>query len=61
MLQFNFILGLKFIFLCFKLTIIYYHTQKQRKITFNSRIKLNHNIYFSTVFSTFDMDQLGKI
>ena len=45
MLWFNFILGLNFIFLCFKLIIIYYHTQKQRKIKFKPRTKLNHNIY----------------
>ena len=31
MLWFNFILGLNFIFLCFKLIIIYYHSPKQRK------------------------------
>ena len=37
--------GLKFIFLCFKLIIIHYHTQKQREIKFKPRIKLNHNIY----------------
>ena len=36
--------GLKFIFLCFKLIIIHYHTQKQREIKFKPRIKLNHNI-----------------
>ena len=35
MLWFNFILGLNFIFLCFKLIIIYYHTQKQRNIELN--------------------------
>ena len=45
MLWFNFILGLNFIFFCFKLIIIHYHTQKQRKIKFKPRIKLNHNIY----------------
>ena len=45
MLWFNFILGLNFIFLCFKLIIIHYHTQKQREIKFKPRIKLNHNIY----------------
>ena len=45
MLWFNFILGLNFIFLCFKLIIIHYHTQKQNKIKFKPRIKLNHNIY----------------
>ena len=45
MLWFNFILVLNFIFLCFKLIIIHYHTQKQNKIKFKPRIKLNHNIY----------------
>ena len=34
MLWFNFILGLNFIFLCFKLIILHYHTPKQRKIEF---------------------------
>ena len=45
MLWLNVILGSNFIFLCFKLIIIHYHTQKQRKIKFEPRIKLNHNIY----------------
>ena len=31
MLWFNFILGLNFIFLCFKLIIIYYHTPKTKE------------------------------
>ena len=44
MLWFNFILGSYFIFLCFKLIIIHYNTQKQKKIKFEPRIKLNHNI-----------------
>ena len=43
MLWFNFILGLNFILLCFKLIIIHYHTPKRRKIQFKLRIKLNHN------------------
>ena len=54
MLWFNFILDSNFIFLCFKLIIIYYHTQKQRKIKFEPSIKLNHKIvlyYFVTLFS----------
>ena len=34
-----------FIFLCFVLIIMHYHTQKQRKIKIEPRIKLNHNIY----------------
>ena len=45
MLGFNFILGSNFIFLCFKLIIIYYKTQKQKKINFEPRITLNHNNY----------------
>ena len=50
LLQFNFILGLNnFIFLCFKLIIIHYHTQKQRTIKFKPRIKLNHNITVSSI------------
>ena len=44
MLWFNFILGLKFNFFCFKLIIIYYHSPKQKEIKFKPRIKLNHNI-----------------
>ena len=43
MLWFSFILGLNVIFLCFKLIIIHHHTQKQKKIKFKPRIKLNHN------------------
>ena len=50
MLWFNFILGLIFIFLCFKLIIIYYHAQKQRKIKIKPRIKLNHNIHIFFCF-----------
>ena len=46
MLWFNFILGLIFISLCFKLIIIYYHAPKQREIKIKPRIKLNHNINF---------------
>ena len=45
MLQFNFILGLIFISLCFKFITIHYQTPKQREIKFKPRIKLNHNIY----------------
>ena len=49
MLYFNFILGLNFICLCFKLIMIHYHTQKQREITFKPRKKLNHNRYMYIV------------
>ena len=45
MLSFKFILGLNYIFFCFKVIITHYHTQKQKKIKFKPRIKLNHNIY----------------
>ena len=48
MLRFNFTLGLNFIFFCFKLLIVHYHTQKQKKIEFKPRMKLNHNIYTLT-------------
>ena len=41
----KFFLGLNFIFLCLKLIIIHYHTQKQRKVKFKPRKNLNHNIY----------------
>ena len=44
LLWFNFILGLIFISLCFKLIITHYHAQKQREIKIKPRIKLNHNI-----------------
>ena len=42
MLWLNFILGLKFIFLCFNLIIIHYHTPEQGKMKFKPRIKLNY-------------------
>ena len=42
MLRFNFILGLNFIFLCFKLINIHYHTPKHRELKIKPRIKLNH-------------------
>ena len=47
MLWFNFILGLNFIPLCFKLIIIYYHTKKQKEIKFKLRKNFNHNIYIT--------------
>ena len=43
-LWFNFILGFIFIFLCFKLIIIYYDIHRQKEIKIKPRIKLNHNI-----------------
>ena len=42
---FHFILDSNFIFSCFKLIIIHYNTQTQKKIKFVPRIKLNQNIY----------------
>ena len=48
MLWFNFILGLIFLFFCFKLIIIDYNTQKQKKIKIKPKTKLNHNIYIET-------------
>ena len=45
MLWSNFILGLNYLFFCFKLIIIHYHTQKQKKRKFKPMIKLNYNIY----------------
>ena len=47
MLWFNFILGLNFIFLCFRLISIHNHTPKQREIKFEPRIKLNHKRYIN--------------
>ena len=47
MLWFNFILRSNVIFLCFKLVIIHYNTQKQKKTKFEPRIKSNHNIYIN--------------
>ena len=47
MLWFNFIPGLSFRFFSFKLIFVHYHTQKQKKIKFKPRIKLNHNIYIT--------------
>jgi hypothetical protein len=46
----QYILGSDFILLCFKLIIIlkHNHIQKQRKIKFKPRIKLNHNTYLHT-------------
>ena len=41
----QFILGLHYISLYFKLIIIHDHTQKQREMKFKPRITLNHNIY----------------
>jgi len=72
MLWLNFILGLNFISLCFrliiihyyspKLIIIHYHNQKQREMKFKPRIKLNHNIYLcqevTIIFFSFENEKL---
>ena len=52
MLWFNFILGINFIFLCFKLIIILYRTQKQRKIQMSTKDKSElQGIYFILIVS----------
>ena len=52
MLWFNFILGINFIFLCFKLMIIHYRTQKQRKIQMSTKDKSElQDIYFILIVS----------
>ena len=57
----QFLVGLNFIFLCFKLIIIHYHftmiiidyhTPKQRRIKFKPKIKLNHNVIYHTCVKT---------
>ena len=45
MLWVNFIFGLNFTSLCFKLIIVHYHTYKPGEMKFKPRIKLNHNMY----------------
>ena len=47
MLWFNFINGLNFIYFCFKLFIIYYHTQKQSKIKDKDKIEPQHTCIHS--------------
>ena len=44
LLKFNFILVLHFIFFCFNLITIHYHTQKQRNMRFKPRVNFNQNI-----------------
>ena len=52
MMWFNFILGINFIFLCFKLIIILYRTQKQRKIKMSTKDKSElQDIYFILIVS----------
>ena len=59
MLWFYFIFSSNFIFLCIKFIIIQYHTQKQKKINFEPRIKLNHNI--STLLGLILLSLFGVI
>ena len=47
MLRSSFLLGLGSFSHCFRLIMIHYHSQKQRKIEFKPRMKLNHNTYNS--------------
>ena len=53
LLGLNFILGLNVISPCFNFIIIHIncHTLKQKKVKFNSRIKLNHNIFIKIIQS----------
>lgn len=52
MLWFNFILGINFIFPCFKLIIILFRTQKQRKIQMSTKDKSElQDIYFILIVS----------
>ena len=44
MLWFSFILGSIFVFSCFVLIIIHYHTQEQKTIKIEPRITLNYDI-----------------
>ena len=59
-LWFNFVLGLNFVFLCFKLIIIHYHNPKQRKIALNPRIILNHNIFSLSNSNSAALTNLNK-
>ena len=49
MLWFNYILGSNFISFCSKFVFIHYNTRKKKKIKFELRIKLYHNIYIHAV------------
>ena len=48
MLWFNFILGLNFISICFKLIIIPYQTPKQRELKFKPGIKYDPQQIYAT-------------
>ena len=60
LLWFNFILGLKFIFFCFKLITLRYHTQNQKQIKFKPKMNLNHNINMTNP-SICHVSQLAKL
>ena len=51
----------KFLFFCFKIIIIHYHTQKQKIIKFKPKIKLNHNIYNSLKLNVLSFIQKGPV
>ena len=52
--------GLKFIFFCFKLITLHYHTQNQKQIKFKPKMKLNHNINMTNP-SIYHVSQLAKL
>ena len=47
-----FIFGLNFIFHCFKLIIIHYHTQERQEDKINNKDNLNHNMDNTTIQQT---------
>lgn len=51
----------KYIFLCFILIVIYYQTQKQRKLTFKPWTKSSHNIYTQPTQLTQEMDSHANL
>ena len=62
MLWFNFILGSNFVFFCFLGMVIYDNmimSLKQKKIKFEPKIKLNHNIYISYFSNNWPYEQVS--
>ena len=54
MLWFSFIRGLNFVFLCFKLIIIHYHTQNPHEIKLKQKIKIEpQNVHFNGCLCAF--------
>ena len=54
MLWFSFIRGLNFVFLCFKLIIIHYHTQNPHEIKLKQKIKIEpQNVLFKALYVHF--------